>query len=112
MKVALIGNGGREHALAWKLADSPGVTALFALPGNPGTEQVAENAAIDITNFRAVEKFIRQNKIELAVIGPEEPLAAGLGDYLLKSGIKVFGPTQEAARLESDKWFAKELMRQ
>jgi len=111
MKVLVIGNGAREHALAWKLADSPHVTALYAMPGNPGTEQVADNVAIDPMNFPAVEWFVTENKIELVVIGPEDPLAAGLADRLLKAKVKVFGPTAEGARLESDKWFAKEMMR-
>src|SRR6478752_10374869 len=82
MKVLLIGNGGREHALAWKLADSPHVTALYAAPGNPGTAQFAENVNIDPMKFPAVERFVRQNKIELVVIGPEDPLAAGLADFV------------------------------
>ena len=111
MKVLLIGNGGREHALAWKLADSPRVTSLFAMPGNPGTAQVAENIPISPMEFHAVEKFVRQNHIEFVVIGPEDPLAAGLTDHLLAAGVKVFGPVKEAARIEADKWFAKELMR-
>ncbi len=112
MKVLLIGNGGREHALAWRLAQSPRVTGLYALPGNPGTAQVADNVAIDPMNFDAVEKFVRGNGIGLVVIGPEDPLAAGLADRLLTTGVKVFGPTKDAARIEGDKWFAKEIMRQ
>ena len=112
MKVLVIGSGAREHALAWKLAASPRVTALYAMPGNPGTAQVADNVPIDPMDFGAVEKFIRGNGIQFVVIGPEDPLAAGLADRLLAAGIKVFGPTKEAARLEADKWFAKELMRQ
>jgi phosphoribosylamine--glycine ligase len=112
MKVLVIGSGAREHALAWKLAASPRVTALYAMPGNPGTAQVADNVPIDPMDFGAVEKFIRGNGVQFVVIGPEDPLAAGLADRLLAAGIKVFGPTKEAARLEADKWFAKELMRQ
>ncbi len=112
MKVLLIGSGGREHALAWKLADSPLVTQLFCAPGNPGTAQFADNVAIDPMKPDAVLKFIAKNPIDLVVIGPEDPLAAGLADKLIANKIKVFGPTQEAARLESDKWFAKEIMRQ
>ena len=112
MKVLLIGNGGREHALAWKLAQSPRVTALYVMPGNPGTAQLAENVAVDPMNFAAVEKFVRETGIELVVIGPEDPLAAGLADRLLATGAKVFGPTKDAARIEADKWFAKEIMRQ
>ncbi len=111
MKVLLIGNGGREHALAWKLADSPRVTSLFGMPGNPGTAQVAENIPISPMEFHAIEKFVRQNHVEFVVIGPEDPLAAGLADHLLAAGVKVFGPVKEAARIEADKWFAKELMR-
>ena len=112
MKVLVVGNGAREHALSWKLAGSSRVTALYALPGNPGTAQVADNVPGDPMQFDAVEKFVRQNRIELVVIGPEDPLAAGLADRLLAAGVKVFGPNQDAARIEADKWFAKELMRQ
>src|SRR5690348_1973570 len=112
MKVLLIGNGGREHALAWKLAASPRVTALFAAPGNPGTAQFADNVPLDPLNFAAVEKFIKGNGIGFVVIGPEDPLAAGLADHIIKLGIPVFGPTKDGARLEGDKWFAKEIMRQ
>jgi len=111
MKVLVIGNGAREHALAWKLAASPRVTALYVAPGNPGTAQVADNVAIDVMNFDAIEKFAKSNQIGLVVIGPEDPLAAGLADRLTAAGLKVFGPSKEAARLEADKWFAKELMR-
>src|SRR5436190_1275724 len=112
MKVLLIGNGGREHALAWKLASSPRVTGLYAAPGNPGTEQVADNVPIGVMEFDKIERFARENDIGLVVVGPEDPLAGGLADRLTAAGIKVFGPSKEAARIEGDKWFAKELMRQ
>jgi phosphoribosylamine--glycine ligase len=113
MRVLLIGNGGREHAIAWKLASSPRVTGLYALPGNPGTAEVADNVTdVPVTDFAKIEKFVRNNRIELVVIGPEDPLAAGMTDALTDAGIKVFGPSKEAARLEADKWFAKEIMRQ
>src|SRR5688500_14621290 len=113
MKVLLIGNGGREHALAWRLAASPRVTALYALPGNPGIAQLAEVAPnIPVTDFDAIERFVRDNKVGFVVIGPEDPLAAGLADRLIAAGVKVFGPAEDAARIEADKWFAKELMRQ
>ncbi|HZL33981.1 MAG TPA: phosphoribosylamine--glycine ligase [Tepidisphaeraceae bacterium] len=112
MKVLLIGNGGREHALAWKLAASPRVTALYAAPGNPGTGQFAENVPLASGDFAGIEKFVRQNNIEFVVIGPEDPLAMGLADRITAMKVKVFGPTKEAARIEGDKWFAKELMRQ
>src|SRR3954447_26434153 len=96
MKVLLIGNGGREHALAWKLAASPRVTGLYVAPGNPGTEQVADNVAIGVMEFDKIERFVRDNAIGLVVIGPEDPLAAGLADGLVKAGVRVFGPTKEA----------------
>src|SRR5580693_5460 len=107
MKVLIIGSGGREHALAWKLASSPRVTALFALPGNPGTAQVADNVPIKTEDFSGIEKFVRNNQIGLVVIGPEDPLAAGLADRLTAMGTKVFGPNKQAAQIEADKWFAK-----
>jgi phosphoribosylamine--glycine ligase len=112
MKVLLIGNGGREHALAWKLGQSKGLEKLYAWPGNPGTAQVAENVAGDVNDLKGIEKFVRQNGIGLVVIGPEEPLALGLADRILEMGVKVFGPNQAAAQIEADKWFAKEIMRQ
>lgn len=111
MKVLLIGSGGREHALAWKLASSPRVTALYAAPGNPGVGQVAELVPIGVMDFDKIEKFVRQNGIGLVVIGPEDPLAGGLTDRIEAMGVKVFGPSKLAAQLEGDKWFAKELMR-
>src|SRR3954468_6022782 len=112
MKVLIIGSGGREHALAWKIAASPRVTALYAAPGNPGIAQVADCVPIGVMDFDKIEKFVRQNAIELVVIGPEDPLAAGLADRLAQmTGVKVFGPSKAAAQLEADKWFAKELMR-
>jgi phosphoribosylamine--glycine ligase len=112
MKVLVIGNGGREHALAWKVAASPRVTALYATPGNPGTEQVADNLPFGVMEFDKIDRFVREKKIDLVVVGPEDPLAAGIADRLQKSGTAVFGPTKDGARLEADKWFAKELMRQ
>jgi phosphoribosylamine--glycine ligase len=112
MKVLLIGNGGREHALAWKLSQSNGIDKLFAWPGNPGTAQVAENVPGDVNDLQAIEKFVKKNEIGLVVIGPEEPLALGLADRILALGVKVFGPNQAAAQIEADKWFAKEIMRQ
>ncbi len=117
MKVLLIGNGGREHAIAWKLAASPRTTALYVAPGNPGTAQYAENLPLDVTDFDGIEKFVKRAAIDLVVIGPEDPLAAGLADRLLAAGaggaggVKVFGPSKAAAQIEADKWFAKEIMR-
>jgi hypothetical protein len=112
MKVLLIGNGGREHALAWKLAQSPRVTALYALPGNPGTAQFADNVPIDVMNFDKIEKFIKQNDIGFVVIGPEDPLAAGIGRPHSRHGRQSLRPqSRDGARIEADKWFAKEIMR-
>src|ERR1700733_2692961 len=102
MKVLLIGSGGREHALAWKLAASPRVTTLYAAPGNPGIAQVADLAPIGVMDFEKIEKFIRQNSIEFVIIGPEDPLAAGLADRISEIGVKVFGPSKLAAQLEGD----------
>ena len=89
MKVLLIGNGGREHALAWRLASSSRVTALFAAPGNPGTAQVADNVDIKVSDPAAVIRFVKVNAVDLVVIGPENPLAEGLADKLLAEGNPV-----------------------
>src|SRR5881392_3891378 len=91
MRVLLIGSGGREHALAWKLAASARVTALYGLPGNPGIAHLAEIVPGSVMAFDKIEKFIRQQRIELVVIGPEDPLAAGLVDRIADIGVKVFG---------------------
>ena len=112
MNVLIVGNGGREHAIAWKLADSTKIKRLMCLPGNPGTAQVADNIPGDVNDLAAIEKVVAREKVDFVVIGPEDPLAAGLADRLIKAGVKVFGPTQAAAQVEADKWFAKELMRQ
>ncbi len=111
MKVLLIGSGGREHALAWKIAESPRTTALFVAPGNAGTAQFAENVTLNPLNFPDVAMFIKANAVNFVVIGPEDPLAAGLADFVRSLNIPVFGPSKEAAQVEADKWFAKELMR-
>ena len=111
MKVLLIGSGGREHALAWKIASSPLVKQVFAAPGNPGIAQYAQCANLAVMDFDGIERFVRANAIDLVVIGPEDPLAAGLADRIIGMGLKVFGPSKNAAQLEADKWFAKELMR-
>jgi phosphoribosylamine--glycine ligase len=111
MKLLLIGGGGREHALAWKLAASSRVTQLFCAPGNPGIAQVADLVPLKATDLTGIEKFVKANKIDLVVIGPEDPLALGMADRLTAAGAKVFGPSKAAAQLEADKWFAKEIMR-
>ena len=109
MKVLLIGSGGREHALAWKLAASPLLTRLYAAPGNPGIAQDAEVVDLKITDHAAVEAFCRSEKIDLVVVGPEAPLVAGLADHLEAAGIKVFGPSAKAAQLEGSKSFTKHI---
>jgi phosphoribosylamine--glycine ligase len=111
MNVLLIGGGGREHAIAWKLAQSKDLTRLYTAPGNPGTAQCGENIPISADNTGELLDFARKKKIELVVIGPEDPLAAGLVDRFEAAGIKAFGPSGAAAQLEADKAFAKQLMR-
>ncbi|HWK00004.1 MAG TPA: phosphoribosylamine--glycine ligase [Xanthobacteraceae bacterium] len=109
MKVLLLGSGGREHALAWKLASSPLLTKLYAAPGNPGIAEDAELVALNISDNAAVEAFCKEHKIDLVVVGPEAPLVAGLVDRLTTAGIKAFGPMAAAARLEGSKSFTKQL---
>ncbi len=110
MNLLLIGSGGREHAIAWKLAQSPRLKKLYVAPGNPGTAQFGENSKVDISNHQNVTQFCKEKGIDLVIIGPEDPLASGLTDTLLSAGIKVFGPTQQAAEIESSKAFAKAFM--
>jgi len=111
MNVLLIGNGGREHAIAWKLAQSKDLDKLYIAPGNPGTAQCGLNVPIKADDIDKLVTFARQNRIELAIVGPEDPLAAGAVDAFESAGIKAFGPTAAAAQLEADKVFAKQLMR-
>ncbi len=109
MNILLIGGGGREHALAWKLAQSPDLTRLFAAPGNPGIAEHAEIVDLDVADHDAVISFCKDRDIGLVVVGPEVPLVAGLVDDLGAAGIRAFGPTRAAARLEGSKAFTKEL---
>ena len=109
MNVLLIGSGGREHALAWKLAQSPGLSTLYAAPGNPGIARHAQLVALDPADHRAVADFCRAHAIGLVVIGPEAPLVDGLADSLRADGIATFGPSAAAARLEGSKGFTKDL---
>ncbi|USI73329.1 phosphoribosylamine--glycine ligase [Sphingomonas morindae] len=109
MNVLLLGSGGREHALAWKLAQSPRLTRLFAAPGNPGIAAHAELAPLALDDADAILGFARERKIDLVVIGPEQPLVAGLADRLRDAGVAVFGPSAAAARLEGSKAFTKAL---
>ena len=109
MNVLLIGGGGREHALAWKLKQSPLLHTLYCAPGNAGIAEIAETAPLDVGNHDAVARFCKEKQIGLVVIGPEAPLVAGLTDDLDAQGIKVFGPSKAAARLEGSKGFTKDL---
>lgn len=111
MKILLIGGGGREHALAWKMSDSPLCETLYAAPGNPGVAQHAQCVDVDPDDNDAVVAFAKENGVGLVVIGPEDPLANGLGDAVREAGILCFGPTAAGARIESDKAYAKNLMR-
>ena len=111
MKLLIVGGGGREHALAWKLRQSPRVEAIFCAPGNAGTAALGSNVAISPNDSRALVRFARENQIDLTVVGPDDPLGAGLVDDFQQEGLRIFGPNKSAARLESSKVFAKELMR-
>src|ERR1700688_4320885 len=111
MKILVIGSGGREHALAWKLRQSPHAEQNFCAPGNAGTTEIAENVAIAARDSSALVRFAKENRIDLTVVGPDDPLAAGIVDLFAAEKLRVFGPTKSAARIESSKIFAKELMR-
>lgn len=110
MKVLVIGSGGREHALAWLLARSPRVNQVFVAPGNGGTANANGIQNINITDLNELVKFAKDEKIALSIVGPEAPLAAGVVDLFQENGLKIFGPTQAAAQLESSKDYAKEFM--
>jgi len=112
VKILVIGGGGREHALAWKLKLSSGVDRMFCAPGNAGTAEIGENVAISVNDLAALVRFARENRVDLSVVGPDDLLAAGIVDLFVAEGLRVFGPTKAAARIESSKIFAKELMRQ
>ncbi|RPI85361.1 MAG: phosphoribosylamine--glycine ligase, partial [Planctomycetaceae bacterium] len=111
MRILVVGQGGREHALAWKLRQSPLVRELFCAPGNAGTALEATNVDIAAANIEGLVRFVKDQRIDLTVIGPEAPLVAGLADVLEKEGHKVFGPNRLAAELEGSKVFAKDVMR-
>ncbi len=112
MKILVIGSGGREHALAWKLAQSSRLTKLYIAPGNPGTAAVGENVDIKETDIVGLVKFAKDNQIELTVVGPGEVLAAGVVEGFREAGLKIFGPSKEAAKIEWSKAFAKQFMQE
>lgn len=110
MRVLIIGSGGREHALAWKISQSPLLKKLFCAPGNPGTAQVAENVPILETDIPGLAEFAARERIDLTVVGPERPLALGIVDEFESQGLRIFGPSKKAAELEGSKIFAKQFM--
>jgi phosphoribosylamine--glycine ligase len=112
MKVLVIGGGGREHAIVWKLSQSPKADKIYCAPGNAGISEIAECIDIDLNNFDALIDFVRYNWIDLTIVGPEEPLSKGIVDAFEKEGRRIVGPTKAAAQLESSKVFAKEFMKQ
>src|SRR6478672_6761118 len=110
MKVLVIGKGGREHALVWKLSQSPRAERVFCAPGNAGTAQDGVNVPIEVNDFARLIAFVKKEGIGLTVVGPEEPLARGIVDAFQKEKLRIFGPDREAAQLETSKVFAKKLM--
>ena len=111
MRVLLVGGGGREDAIAWKLVQSKELKKLYIAPGNPGTARWGENVAIKADDVAGLVSFAKEKKIELVIVGPEDPLAEGVVDVLEAAGIKAFGPSKAAAQLEADKAFSKQIMR-
>ena len=109
MKVLIIGSGGREHALCHAFKKSAKVEEIFCIPGNAGTDYIAKNFEVDLKDFLKIKDFINQHKIDLVVIGPEQPLVDGIVDYLNENKIKVFGPNKIASQLEGSKTFTKNL---
>ena len=111
MKVLVIGSGGREHALVWKLAQSPKVEKIYGAPGNPGIAQIGECVNISPTDIKGLADFAEKEGVDLTVVGPEAPLVAGIVDEFENRGLKIFGPSKEAAKLEGSKAFSKEMMK-
>ena len=109
MNVVVIGSGGREHAICESIAKSKRIKKLYCIPGNGGTESIANNIKLDLNNFRGIKNFIKTKKVDLVVVGPEKPLVEGISDYLEKHKIKVFGPSKFASKLEGSKIFTKKI---
>jgi phosphoribosylamine--glycine ligase len=112
MNVAIIGSGGREHALAHKIKQSPSLTKLYLIPGNPGTKFLGENVSIASSEQQKILQFCKEKNIDLVIVGPEQPLVEGLANILRDNQINVFGPNKEAAQIESSKYFAKKVMKE
>jgi phosphoribosylamine--glycine ligase len=110
MKILIVGNGGREHALAWKFYQSDNVDKIYAAPGNDGMIEIAERVEIDPNDIETLAKFAQENEIGMTVVGPEEPLVAGIVDYFVERDIPIFGPKKQAALLEGSKAFAKDIL--
>ena len=110
MQVLVIGGGGREHTLVWKLAQSPSVDKVYAAPGNPGMKNLAECVDLDVTNLEGLADWAEEHQIDLTVVGPEAPLVAGIVDVFRGRGLTIFGPSAKAAEIEGSKIFSKELM--
>src|SRR5512136_1542645 len=111
MKVLVIGSGGREHALVWKIAQSPLVEKVYCAPGNPGTGLLAENIDIKVDDLAGLLAFVRKEGISLTVVGPELPLSLGIVDLFEENGLRIFGARKNAALIESSKAFSKDLMK-
>lgn len=113
MKVLILGSGGREHAFAWKIAQSSHLDELYIAPGNAGTKELGTNVNISVTDFEAIKEFVVENAIDMVVVGPEDPLVQGISDFFAADDalkhVYVIGPNKEAAQLEGSKDFAKDL---
>ena len=112
MKLLLIGSGGREHALAWKLTQSPSCEQLWIAPGNAGTAQLGTNVNIGVSDFEAIKDLVEKEGIEMIIVGPEQPLVDGIYDFFQNHPVAVIGPSQAAARLEGSKEFSKRFMQE
>jgi phosphoribosylamine--glycine ligase len=112
MKVLVIGKGGREHAIVWRLHQSQTVWKIFCATGNPGIDQIAEAVPIPVTDIAALVEFAKSKSVDLTIVGPDDPLGAGIVDEFMRAGLKIFGPTKAAAQLETSKSFAKTIMRE
>lgn len=111
MKILIVGSGGREHALGWKIKQSPLVKKIYFAPGNPGTKQIGENILIEVTDINKLVKFAKDKKIDLTVVGPETPLVLGIADVFRKEKLNIIGPSKKASQIEGSKTFAKEIMK-
>ena len=109
MRIAIVGSGGREHSICQKVYDSKNVEKIFCIPGNGGTQIIAENIDIKLNNFEEIKNFLIIQKVDLTIVGPEEPLVNGIVDYLRENNLKVFGPDKFCSKLEGSKIFTKKI---